>query len=130
MEYIFAACHDNSRHGSGVLLLCRNYLLVNSVDCQTYYMSETSEIIGVGYHGLNILCVYIDYLEWVDIILIDSFTRFRAANSCHPIIIASDLDLMLMNVSCWAVPQFLLLVTPLFMSFVKYMDFLSWSRHS
>ena len=32
--YIIAACHNRSHHRGRVLLLCRDNLLVNSVDCE------------------------------------------------------------------------------------------------
>ena len=56
--YVVAARRDCSRHGGGVLLLCRDDLLVDSVDCEMYYVSATSEIIGVRYQEIIILCVY------------------------------------------------------------------------
>ena len=61
--YVAAARHDRSRYGGGVLLLCRKSLLVDSVDCETYYVSGTSEIVGVRYQGTNSFCVSTDNLE-------------------------------------------------------------------
>ena len=52
----------------------------------TYYMSEISEIIGVHYQGILILCIYRQSGVY-EATLVDSFTRFRVANSHLPIII-------------------------------------------
>ena len=89
--YVVAARHDHSRYGGGVLLLCRDNLLVDFVDCETYYVSGTSEIVGVRYQGTIILCIY-RQPGASDVILIDSLTRFRAVNSRHPIIIVGDFN--------------------------------------
>ena len=89
--YVDAARCDRSRHSGGVLLLCRDDLLVDSVDCEMYYVSATSEIIGVRYQEKIILCVY-QQPSATDTTLIDSLTRFRLANSRHSIIIVSDFN--------------------------------------
>ena len=56
--YVTDARHDHSRHGGGVLLLHRDNLLMNSVDCEMYYMSGTSDVL---YQETMILSInYID----------------------------------------------------------------------
>ena len=55
--YVVAARHDCSHHGGGILLLCRGDLLVDSVDCEMYYVSMTSVIIDVRYQETIILCI-------------------------------------------------------------------------
>lgn len=57
----------------------------------TYYMSEISEIIGVHYQGILILCIY-QQSGVSEATLVDSFTRFRVANSHLPIIIVGDFN--------------------------------------
>ena len=52
-------------------------------------MSGNSEIMGVRYQGTIILCIY-RQPGASDVTLIDSLTRLRAANSCHPIIIVGN----------------------------------------
>ena len=54
--YVGIAHYDRSCHCDGVLLLSRNNLLVDSVDCEMFYVSGTSEIIGVHCQGTLILC--------------------------------------------------------------------------
>ena len=89
--YVVAAHRDRSRHGGGVLLLCRDDLLVDSVDCGEYYVSATSEIIGVRYQETIILCIYRQPSP-TDITLIDSLTRFRIANRHCSIIVVGDFN--------------------------------------
>ena len=89
--YVVAARCDRSRHGGGVLLLCREDLLVDSVDCETYYVSGTSEVIGVCYQETMILCVY-RQPSAIDTTLINSLTRFRLANSHYSIIIVGNFN--------------------------------------
>jgi len=85
--YTVAACHDRSRHGGGVLLLCREDLLMDVIDCEMYYyVSETSEIVGVHYQETLILCVY-RQPSATNVTLIDSLTRFRLANRHYSIIV-------------------------------------------
>jgi len=55
---VIAAHHDRSRHGGGILLLCRDDLLVDSVDCELYHVPATSEIVAVRCQRTMILCVY------------------------------------------------------------------------
>jgi len=74
--YVVAAHHDRSHHGGGILLLCKDVLLMDVVDCEMYYVSETSEIIGVHYQETMILCVY-RQPSTTDLTLIDSLTRFH-----------------------------------------------------
>ena len=89
--YVVAARRDRSRHGGGVLLLCRDDLLVDSVDCEEYYVSVTSEIIGVCYQETIILCIY-RQPSTTDITLIDSLTRFRIANRHCSVIAVGDFN--------------------------------------
>ena len=39
--FVIAVHHDRSRHGSGILLLHRDDLLVDSVDCELYHVPTT-----------------------------------------------------------------------------------------
>ena len=98
--YVVVARHDRSRHGSGVLLLSRDNLLVDSVDCKTYYVCGTSEIIGVHYQGTLILCVY-RQPGVSDTTLVDSLAGFRVANSHRPLLL-----LVLARIYLWSAVEY------------------------
>ena len=89
--YIVAARHDRTCHGGGVLLLCRDHLFVNTLDRRQYYVSGTSEIIGVLCQGTVIVCLYRQPSR-SDLTLIDSLTEFRSAHSHHPLIVVGDFN--------------------------------------
>ena len=89
--FVIAACHDHSRHSGGVLLLRRDDLLVDSVDCELYHVPATSEIVAVRCQRTMILCVY-RQTSANDTILIDSLTRFRLVNGQNSVIIVGDFN--------------------------------------
>ena len=64
---------------------------MDSVDCEMYYVSTTSEIIGVRYQEIIILCVYQQH-STTHMTPIDSLTRFHLANSYHSIIIVGNFN--------------------------------------
>ena len=37
-EHAVAARKDRTHHGSGVLLLCKDYLLVDAINCEDFYV--------------------------------------------------------------------------------------------
>ena len=78
--YIVAARHDRTCCGGGVLILCRDHLLVNAINCDKYYVSGTSEIVGVLFQGTVIACVYCQP-SVSDLTLINSLTWFRPDHS-------------------------------------------------
>ena len=89
--YVVAAHQDRTQHGGGILLLCRDHLLVSTVSCERYYVSGTSEIIGVLFQGAMIICVY-RQPSMSDPTLIDSLTQLRSDHSQHPVVIVGDFN--------------------------------------
>ena len=89
--FVIAVCHGRSRHCGDVLLLRRDDLLVDSVDCELYHVPATSEIVAVRCQRTMILCVY-RQPSANDTTLIDSLTRFRLANGQNSVIIVGDFN--------------------------------------
>ena len=61
VTYIFAAHHDHSSHYGGILLLCRDDLLMHVINYEMHDVPEASEIIGVHYQK-TMICVCINNL--------------------------------------------------------------------
>ena len=88
--YAVVARKDRTRHGGGVLLLCKDYWLVDSIDCKDFYVAGSCEFIAVRFKSVVILCVYRQPGD-SDITVIDSLTRFRTAYQ-HPMIVMGDFN--------------------------------------
>ena len=43
--YAVVARRDRTRHGGGVLLLCKDYLLVDAINCEDFYVAGSCELI-------------------------------------------------------------------------------------
>ena len=65
---------------------------MDSIDCEAYYHSGTSEIVGVHYQGTMILCVY-RQPSVSDLTLNDSLTQFQSDNCSLPVIIVGDFNI-------------------------------------
>ena len=55
--YTVAACEDRTHHGGGVLLLCKDYLLVEVIDCTGFYVADSFELITVCFNNIVLLCM-------------------------------------------------------------------------
>ena len=73
-----AARKDCTLHGSGMLLLCKNYLLADVTDCPDCYVAGSCELITMCFKSIVLLCIYCQPSD-TDVTIIDSLTRFRAA---------------------------------------------------
>ena len=69
---------DLTCHGGGVLLLCRNCLLVDAINCADFYVIGSCEFVAVCFRNIAILYIYRQPSD-SDITVIDSLSGFRAA---------------------------------------------------
>ena len=76
-SYTVAACKDLTRHGGGVLLLCRDCLLVDAINCADCYVVGSCEFVAVCFRNIAILYIYRQPSD-SDITVIDSLSGFRA----------------------------------------------------
>ena len=102
--YSVAACKDCTSHGGDVLLLCRDYLLVDAINCAEFYVDGSSEFFAVRFRNIAILCIY-RQLSDSNITIIDSLLDFRTAYQLL-VIIMGDFNVHHLHTPMW-------LVTPL-----------------
>ena len=81
---------DCTRHGGGVLLLCRDCLLVDAINCADFYVVGSCEFVAVCLLYIAILCIYCQSSD-SDITIIDSLSGFRAVYQL-PMIIMGDFN--------------------------------------
>ena len=62
-QYTVAAHKDRTHHGGGVLILCKDYLLVDVIDCANFYIAGSCELIAVCFNVL--LCIYLQLSDSV-----------------------------------------------------------------
>ena len=83
--YTMAACKDCTCHGGSVLLLCKDCLLVDAINCANFYVVGSCEFVAVRFQNIAILCTYRQPSD-SDITITDSLTGFRAAYQLSMII--------------------------------------------
>ena len=88
--YTVAAHKDHTRHDGGVLLLCKDCLLVDTINFANFYEVGSCEFVAVRFQNIAILCIYHQPSN-SDITIIDSLTGFRAAYQL-PMIIMGDFN--------------------------------------
>ena len=85
-----AARKHRTCHGGGVLLLCRDCLLVDAINCADFYVVGSCKFVAVCFRNIAILCIYGQPSD-SDITVIDSLLGFRAAYQL-PMIIMGDFN--------------------------------------
>ena len=91
--YKIAARFDRVRGASGgsQLVLCRQHLLVDQVDCSAYSVPSVAELIGVSFNGvLWILCYTPDSRRSVELLRVCS--RFLADHPAVPLCFLGDFN--------------------------------------
>ena len=56
--YVVAARRDRSKHGGGVLILIREYILFEEIDTATFSIAERAELVAIISHSLLFVCCY------------------------------------------------------------------------
>jgi len=120
--YVVAPHRDRTRRGGGVFLLCRDHLLVSTVSCERYYVSGTSEILGVLFQGTMIICVN-RQPSVSDPTLIDSLTQLHSDHSQYPVVIVGDFNV---HESEWLGSPFTSSAGSAVMDFVKCLVYSNW----
>ena len=88
--YTVTARKDRTCHGGGVLLLCKDCLLVDAIDYANFYEIGSCEFVAVRFQNIAILCIYRQPSD-SDITITHSLTGFRTTYQL-PMIIKGDFN--------------------------------------